>query len=516
MSRHDRRRAVVITVLLVLSTVVAPVALVAPVGAQEGDGTASLAEENITQTRGDVARFTVELNNTSSAFVAVGSQDLDYHVVFRVEDGDEVDESGNVSVELNTYFARLNTRSAGLRLSPESEADGDSLSSITILAPEEPVDEALGVDSYPIEVGTTRLESSRLPDPQDNATLELTERSTGGIRTMTAPYVPALDFTTREEFLEQVEGNVTAFREGLSPTARIAKQDWLVVQVNASGIYGRVRTRADLTGVGPAGNRTGVMLSVVEQNPPDTRPAYRVDLEDRDNALLTDESNGTMYLVLTTLPDTYEVDTVYAATFEVNASSALLGPNASRQVVSTTFVVDPRRATFGGLADDSMRLAPGPNQTVVGEATLAPGSEVDVVLENGGEETPLLLTVPATVSDERTFEAEFDLSGVPNNTSFTATVRSQDATISDEVPGRVVGTTSPGTTTPTPMERPTETPSPTEAPATETAASTPSPTEAPATGTAVQTTAGGGPGLGVLPSLVAMLVVVLLATRRLR
>jgi hypothetical protein len=486
--------------LVLLSTLTGSVVLVGTAAAQEDteEGTVTVAEEEIRQERGDVATMTLELNGTEQAFVSIGSEDVGYHVVARVTDGGD----GTVSLTLNTFYAQQNPRTAGVGLTERSRADGDGLRIREVRRPESPLDAPLPRGSYPVSVGAVLNEATGLPDEQDESVVRVTGRSTRDARTMTAPGTGDLEFDTREEFLEVV-GDPDEFARGLTPTDRIAEGDWLVVQFNVSGIYGAVRTRNDLTGVGPVGNATGISVTVIEENTGDD-PPRRVDLTDRDNALLTDDANNTMYLVL----DTEEGEIapgVYRARFELNETNPLLRAGAAPQTASSVFVVTERQASFGGLEDGNLTLEAREGVPVSGTTTLAPGSELTVQLRRTDGEQ-FLLADTTTVRPDRTFRATFNLSGSSVGANVTAVVADRDGAISENTTVDVVPPTNGSDVTATPTE--------TAAPATPTETAAPAtPTEPTATQTPMDrpaspggTTTTGQPGFTPLLVVVALLL----------
>ncbi len=84
---------------------------------------------------------------------------------------------------------------------------------------------------------------------------------------------------------------------------------------------------------------------------------------------------------------------------------------------------------------ERLSLSAGTGQTVRGETALEPGTELTVRLRSTGEH-PFLERKPATVSQYGTFEATFDLTGVPAGTTFEVSVRGDGSQLVSR-PGRV-------------------------------------------------------------------------------
>lgn len=149
-------------------------------------------------------------------------------------------------------------------------------------------------------------------------------------------------------------------------------------------------------------------------------------------------------------------------------------------------------APIGSFTSDGTTLTVSntSDATISGETSLEAGAEVNVrIRSTNGASDPFLHTDTATVAEDGTFTATFDLSNVPANTSFVATARS-DAGELEESEGLVVDGSSTVTST---TAEPTETAETTE--------------------TADTTNDAGQPGFGVAAALVALAGAALLARR---
>ncbi|SEP30615.1 PGF-CTERM protein/surface glycoprotein [Halogranum amylolyticum] len=515
---HQTTRAVGLTVLLVLSVVGGSIAFSGVVAAEE-HGNATLPADSLTEHRGDVVPIDVALNNTTTAYVSV-TYEGEYGVLVEVVDGDE---DGHVGLELNTHYARVNDVTAGVGLTEASAAAGDEYSVVDVTTPSEASAEPLPTGSYDVAVGVELGEDGdALAEEQDTMTVTLEEGSVDRMRIWTAPYDP-LAFDTREQFVEEV--GLEALGSYVTETDRIASGDYVVVQVDASGIYGQVDSRHDLTGVDEMGEESGIRLWIEEVNPSATSEEMRhVDLTSRDNTLAVDSANDTMFLLVNTHTDAFEPDTVYRATFELNETNALLSDDnpdeTKRETVSETFAIVDRRATI----ETDGKFSRTASTTLRGTTTAAPGSQLTVELNSSGTDA-LPATKTVTVSDDGTFSTSFDLTGVPIGTNVTASVIWNDAVIGDTsgvVVQQIEG--DPGETTAEPTDGSTS-----EQTTESTADSTPEPTPEPTTtdstvgdrdssGDDTATTGGesgaASPGFGVVATVVALLGAALLAARR--
>jgi PGF-CTERM protein len=495
-------------------------------------GSASFDQDAITEHRGDVVEATVSLSGTDVAYVQVGTADSDYNATVRLHDGGD----GTVALTFDTYHAVENGFSAGWGLAPESEADGDEV--VTVRMREPPANEtrALPLGDHEVRVGTEVTDEGLLAETQDAVTVTLEERSLDGIRLMTAPY-DAMAFTSRGEFRDRFP-SPEDFLAHATPADRVAVGDYLVVEVDAAGIYDQVDDRYDLLGYDARGNATGLFLAIREMNAPPTRAPHLVDYVHRDHLLFVAPEHEALYLFVDTKTAEIQPDTVYEAVFEINATNELV--DGEREVAKATFVVDDREATVD-TPDGSgeLEVAAGTNATITGETSLAPRTQVAVTLAGASTDVPVSMTRTANVTANRTFAATFDLAGVPAGATLTATVAHGDDSLAGETNVTVVepraadGEATAATATASPAT--------TEEPTTEehsTTASEPATTETSEATTTQQTTANadaeddadaqivddaagnairspGQPGFGAAAALVAVLgAVALLAYRR--
>ncbi|SFL55128.1 hypothetical protein SAMN04487950_4177 [Halogranum rubrum] len=509
-AEHTTTQAVGLVVLLVLSVVAGSVVLTGVVGADEHES-AELPQDSLTEQRGDVVTVDVELNNTTTAYVSMTREDR-YGVLVEVVDGDE---DGHVGLTLNTHYARMNDETAGVGLTDESEAAGDEVTVVDVTTPSD-AQSPLPVGTYDVAVGT-ELDGNELADEQDTMEVTLEAGSIDGMRIWTAPY-GLLSFDTREEFVEEV--GQSGLESSVTETDRIAAGDYLVVQVDASGIYGQVSTRHDLMGIDEFGEDSGLSLDIYEVNPETSEEVRRVDLSSRDNVLVVDEANDTMFLVVNTNTDTFVPNTAYQATFQRNETNALVADSdpdeEDGESVSATFAVVDRDAT---LQTDGT-FPQSANTTLRGTTSVAPGSRLTLELNSTNEtETDALPTSQTvTVADDGTFDGSLDLSDVPNGTNVTASVVWNDEVIGNAT-GVVTQPVEDDAETTTSDSESTAEPTTTESASTPTPEPTPAPTTTSdgamgtgesggeGTGDAAATqTQSQSPGFGLVSALVALVV----------
>jgi PGF-CTERM protein len=386
----DRFR-VVLAALVVLCALVGPI----PVAAQDTGGTtdrptASFNQSTVSEQRGDIAAISLTLSETSNATVTVGSEAVNYEANVTVNDSDG---DGRVTLLMNTYIAGMNTEN---RVYAASEGDAVVRTNRTT----DPLDSPLEASRYnlSIAVGDRRTGA---------ATLALTERTTGELITWTAPAASFDNATNTSEVAAAVEnGRITA-------SDSVAVGDVSVNQFRLSGVYGAFAV-ANFTTLVESG---ALDFSMVQTNPATNRPPKRLDLNrslaNDSIRVVPDPQNDVLYVNVDTGSAVFENGTLAAGdTFEstltLDGESALAATDESISA-NVTFV-----GTELGLADPS--LAAGPNQTVTGTTSVAPGSEVMVRLQRNGSSS-FVKTNTTRVKPNGSFTASFNLSTVAPQTT---------------------------------------------------------------------------------------------------
>ena len=436
---------------------------------EPAEGSASLQNQTVVEQRGDVARFNVTFNGTDRATVRLGSQQVNYLSQFTVTDQDG---DGTATVLVNTYTAGQDANASGISVAGE-----DGLSNYRLLT--DPIPGRLDAVNYPIQV-SVGAETTGV------GVLQLQNRSTDSIRVWTAP--------DRESV-----GDAGQITEVATQSDSVAYQDWAIVQVQASGLYGYVQNVSDLNN-----NTTGLSMNLTRIGGLNV-PNQDVPLDQTN--LIVDESGNQFFLVVDS--NTLEANATYRANFTVSEANPYV-KQGNATTLSTNFTVVPRNVTI----DDATPPATA-NATVSGSSTLAPGTELTLVAESTGG-TPFFQRTTTEVGQNGSWQANFDLSDVPQGTNFTVRVEEANASETVAVGGGQGGaqqtTTAAGTTTA----------------ATTTAAGTTAATTTAATTTAATTTAGttettvaalsslAGTGLGVshLLAIATLLAGAAFASRR--
>ncbi|MFC4553147.1 MULTISPECIES: BGTF surface domain-containing protein [Halorussus] len=432
---------------------------------EPAEGSASLQNQTVVEQRGDVARFNVTFNGTDRATVKLGSRQVNYLSQFTVTDQDG---DGTATVLVNTYTAGQDANASGISVAGE-----DGLSNFRMLT--DPIPGRLDAVNYPIQLSVGAQTTGV-------GVLQLQNRSSDSIQVWTAPD-------------QESVGNVGQITEVASQSDTVAYQDWAIVQVQASGLYGYVQNVSDLNN-----ETTGLSMNLTrvgEINVPD----QEVPLDQAN--LIVDESGNQFFLVVDS--NTLEPNATYRANFTVSEENPYVARGNST-TLSTNFTVVPRNVTI----DDATPPATA-NATVSGSSTLAPGTELTLVAESTGG-TPFFQRTTTEVGQNGSWQATFDLSDVPQGTNFTVRVEEANASEIGAVGGGQGGaqqtTTAAGTT------QATTTAAGTTAAETTTAATTTAAGTTETTVAALSSLAGTGLSVSHLLAIATLLAGAAFATRR--
>ncbi|EJN60435.1 BGTF surface domain-containing protein [Halogranum rubrum] len=378
-----------------------------------GDSTADFADSSVAIEKGDTGEIQVELQNADSAYVQIGVlEDDGYQVVAEVVDGDD---DGMVNVSLDTYSP--DGPENGISL---AEDEDDSDDEVNFVSGEYEGTSALDTGSYDffaaVEESDLELNEN---NPDDIGTLSIVERNTGTAQSWTAA-ANADDIDNNmddEDVLEAVESGV------ITQDSDIAAQDWAVVQfTETSGLSGAIEAESD-----------DVSMTLTEVNPGQNQEATEVDLLADDNSLdaqvITSDETNNVFVVFQTNAD---LEGEWNATLTVTGEE-LTGDDDGEETASTEFEVVERDGSLDTNDDDVVEVTANENASVTGETNIAPGSEVQVTIQSeSGADNPFVNRQTVNVSNDGTFEANFDTADLEVGTNFTASVSAQPALSGDE------------------------------------------------------------------------------------
>lgn len=354
--------------------------------------------------RGDIANITVK--TSSAATVNIGSPEQAFWLAIQVG-------SGTTEIRLNTYKAGTATSKTELKA---AVAGGNGISGYGLTPQNEPLEDA----QYPMNVTANGKEL-------DVSSLVIEKRATRSISARIAPKsLNVGDLNTAK----QVEA---ATQEPWSSS--IARGDWLVLRVNASGIGG-ILDKSILDGSGHH-----ILAEFEQANPPMNAPTNNF-YADNVERLVRDGASDDFYLFVDTADHDIEPGDRYDISFAVGKQSPLA---TEREAVNTSIRIAPRKVELD-------RLGPGDEvvvkdkTTISGSTTLTPGSTINITARNSSV-PPLFRTATMTVKSDRTFATTFDFRDERPGRTFQIRLPDQQKSLTGMV--AEVETTTPETTTPT-------------------------------------------------------------------
>ncbi|WP_121820427.1 DUF7827 domain-containing protein [Halostella salina] len=400
-----RAAGIAVAALLALAAVAGPGVTTADGGVPD----ASFGNSVVTEQRGDVAVVTVFLQDTDTATLTVGSQEVNYETRVRVRDGDG---DGQVRVRINLHLANGWTGASANEV--YSTVDGSDSVDAT---------RQTGALDSPLDAGNYEMELSIDGSPTDVAALELESRSTGSVDT----FVGAADIDP---------GDRQAVVEGVAQRDAVARGDLALVAIQASGVSGYIRNAGDLEGT------QGVSLRIEQSNAGANQNPKRIAVG--DGVLHTFPESDLLLLAVDTAEAGVESGEEYTAEFVVSSDNPYTD---TTQTASTTFRIRDRTASF---SDTPIRVDPDTAQTVRGTASVAPGTELTLRFESQNDLDPFIKDPTVTVGADGSFSTAVDFSGNEAGTEFTAVVVEGDTQISGTADGVIEGDSRTATTTPTP------------------------------------------------------------------
>ncbi|MFC4359900.1 BGTF surface domain-containing protein [Halobium salinum] len=409
-----------------------------------GAGTGSTGSTSVTvgtgtavEQVGDVATFTVELDGSNQARVQVGTEAVNYRVNLTIRGK----QGERVTIHMNTYEA------GGWRGASAEEVFSVPNATLVSATRETPTLEA------PVDTGTYRVFTRVDGGLTDIGVLELEERETRGLTLYTAPR------GTSTGSLEAVMANATALSTNASETAAVARGDYLVARVDATGLSGYVRTVDDVQQA-----TDGVRLSVSTERFNQGRRF--VDIQ--SGRLFTADER--LYLVLDTDDFDAEPGDSFRTQFTVDGSKNPYVAAGETERRTRTVTVKKRRIGVGG--DPLVVEAAGGQRVDIG-TTLAPGTRLNVRAVSRSVDNLFVKRQTVTVSEAGTASATFDFGDVTGRTAFEIRFGGEGVSHTAYVGGDPNATPTP---TPTPEPTPTTAePTPTVAP-TSTPTAEPTPT----------------------------------------
>ncbi|WP_134669026.1 DUF7827 domain-containing protein, partial [Halorussus marinus] len=274
------------------------------------------------QERGDVAEFTVDLQNTDEAYVEIGGQSSNFLANFTVTDGD--DDDSNVTVSVNTMTTK-GAQNVGKFI---SVSDTDSFSVDNNGMASSHGDQGIYTGDPLTPVGATNGNALTSPISAGGSynlvvATEDDERDAKKILSVDRPSVDGVNTWVYEGSLPDSD-ETAELLDGVSSTDTIAQGDAVVVEAQVSGIHGYLNDSieapfgyGDRSGPDTINNEnSNVFLNVTETNTGPNAVATAYDYDDVDTAYY-DAENNTVYYAFQTGNNGLSADANYNAEMKV-------------------------------------------------------------------------------------------------------------------------------------------------------------------------------------------------------
>lgn len=371
-------------------------------------GTVSADTGTAVEQEGDIATFTITHDGDNQAKVQVGTKEARYRVNMTVRGGYD-DE---MKIRMNTHKAGGWT---GASASEVFSASGGRITSI------ERTTRSL---SDPIDPGAYRIYTRVNGDLSDIGILSLQERATHNATVLTAPR------TANLESLDNLKKHAVEADE-------VAKGDYLITKINASGLSGYISSADDLEQ-----ETQGVSLSIYTEQPNAGRDTVELDSGEFYR------SGDQMYLGFNTGDLDVEPGSTYRIEFEVDGGQNPYTSDSESETLTREVQIKERVIDFD---ENPVIVGAAKDQRIHLSSTVAPGTKFSFELLSESVDNPFVKSASATVSENGTLAPKFNFNDVNGKTTFEITISGEDVTETGHVGGL------PEEETETPTETPTET-----------------------------------------------------------
>ncbi|GCF16270.1 hypothetical protein Harman_42050 [Haloarcula mannanilytica] len=390
------------------------------------EGEASLAENVVSEERGDVASITYSLSNTEDGYIVIGDKSEDNYAISGQITDDDGD--GEVTVQFNSYLAGVpNSGNSSIAASDVLSAAGDDeisdvsesgafkRSNLTV--------ETLDATSYTM---TVTAGTSRSSSPDSVGTLQLKERSTERMQSWVAPQDADLTATDIDIY-DRIGTNLTQSDD-------IAAGDIVVHRITASGVEGPIEYRQDVKGaqdataafLQTAGDNGTFSLQIDRTNTGANAESAPLQLNSSNLAVVQDPDNNTYFIAVELANADYQSGTPVhddsadeiTSEFSVTDETGLTDGGDS---IEDSYEITERDATLD-TDGNIVAVQAAAEQSVSGTTTVAPGSEIKVQLKSDSDANPFMTQSTATVTPNKTFTASVGISDYATGTNFTASV----------------------------------------------------------------------------------------------
>ena len=322
---------------------------------------------------GDEVEMGLDLVSTDDAYFNVTH---DGETLGQIEVEGIDDDADSVNLVFNTYNEDVKL----------VDDDGDEVDSDTAEAVNFDLSDPLPALDYEIEA----FASDDYDDETDAALLILNDRSTDDITTHVAPSDLSIDDDAEDFLADATERNY------------VADEDYLITQVEASGLYGYLDEDHELTG------DEGLNLTYEQQNVGPFDDEAEFNLSDvSDYQMHVDADNQTFYVIFNVDDTDMDADEEWNAEFHISDENDFVDDDESESV-DTDVSVEEADLELTGDVDDDDRLLVSNSATseLTAETNLAPGTEAEYRVRFATD----VHEAPASVDENGVISAEFDFS----------------------------------------------------------------------------------------------------------
>ena len=497
----------------------------------ESDEGASFTEGAITDTAGDIATFEFELEDTDETWVQIGDEESDFVEVLYVK-ADDADEP--VSISVNTRLLgtdpklsaetvydteNVDTLESGYHEAApddggifqntpddallfgddEGSADGATNNYITYIKNDLSLSDEydsqltrpLQPTDYELQIGGTDIDTEDESVFDASSGGEATDQLASAVLTLEQPTIGDITVHTAPSASANDESEVSELVDAATVRDEIAIEDRLVVQVEATGLYGGLVAGANGdTAADPDWDRLddgvssdvlynfvdstneSINFEVTAEESTGNQAPLKVNLEnggDSDTFVVLDEENGQFFLVADTSSDNAfkngdapEEDVSFTASLEYDAdneddqyefatdqSPAPFGNAdnsenypylAQGEVLSSSaeFSVAPRSIEFDHVnVDDVLEAENIEDSEISGTTNVAPGTDATIRVSSTEASSSFRNGQDVNITEDGTVSAEFDFSDQEVEDQFTTAYRVSGSSV-DSVDSMIV------------------------------------------------------------------------------
>lgn len=369
-------------------------------------GQVLFTDQFYTHNRGDIAEFTIDFSgDANSAIFNLGSEErVGYEIKANIS------KQSNIS-QANIYF---DTSKAGQGTPDEVlYAENDSVDVDVLRETDIPIDGKLQSARYLMELKV------------DNQTTALSTFN------LFESGVESGDFYGVSPTVSSV-GNTETVLNNSVPMDEIDNQTYVTLGFQVTGLGVQLdnpeRTPSDFAPGAAFAEQTGMSITLEKDDAGQNQPTETVDISNalqyHYEPLNTSDENNTAMMFFVFEPDNFntEGDGTYEATLNITDENAFVSQSMN---ASTSFTFIESNTTFDRHWSGDLLVTSDANQTISGTTTLPPGTTLTHELRSENVRYPFYASKTVNISENGTFNATYDLSGVPVGLEFNTSIQGQ-------------------------------------------------------------------------------------------